>query len=92
MYYAFCGEAMLEKSVLDSDSICATLSRIHHDHEFGQGHRVSAESRALLVAVVTVIVMCLEIGFGLWTGSMALLADGVRMGGHIMALGLVAAD
>lgn len=70
------------------DMVCATLQQVHHDHGFGQGTRTRAEGRTLLVAVVTVAVMVLEIATGLWTGSMALLADGVHMGGHAVALGL----
>jgi cation diffusion facilitator family transporter len=72
------------------DMACATLQHVHHDHGFGQGARMQAEGRTLLVAGVTIIVMVLEIVAGLWTGSMALLADGVHMGGHAVALGLAA--
>lgn len=62
-----------------------------HDHVFGQDEKRPAEVRALAVAVLTTIVMVVEIFAGLWTGSMALLADGVHMGTHAFALGLAAA-
>lgn len=72
------------------DSACVTSQSVQHDHGFGQGNRTRSEDRVLLVAAMTVVVMLLEIGTGVWTGSMALLADGVHMGGHAVALGLAA--
>lgn len=62
-----------------------------HDHTFGQDERRPGEARALAVALLTVVVMGVEIVAGLWTGSMALLADGVHMGTHAFALGLAVA-
>lgn len=61
-----------------------------HDHGFGQGQTNQAESRVRLVAFITLVVMVAEIAAGWWTGSMALLADGLHMGGHAVALGLAA--
>ena len=61
-----------------------------HAHDFGQAGVRPAERRVTTVAMLTVAVMCLEITAGWWTGSMALLADGVHMGGHAVALGLAA--
>lgn len=69
---------------------CATGAGISHDHGFGQGARHSAETRTLVVAAITCVTMAIEVVAGLWTGSMALLADGIHMGGHAVALGLVA--
>ncbi|MDA3901806.1 MAG: CDF family Co(II)/Ni(II) efflux transporter DmeF [Spirochaetes bacterium] len=46
----------------------------------------SAEKRTLIVSVITLITMVVEITFGLITGSMALLADGIHMGTHAFAL------
>ncbi|MEZ5010679.1 MAG: cation diffusion facilitator family transporter [Bacteroidales bacterium] len=40
------------------------------------------------VVVLTAITMVIEITFGLLTGSMALLADGIHMGSHVLAIGL----
>lgn len=48
----------------------------------------AAEGRTLLVAVATLVTMVAEIVFGLITGSMALLADGIHMGTHALALGV----
>jgi len=61
-----------------------------HDHHFGQGGIHKAEGRVRLVAFITLVVMVVEVVAGWWTGSMALLADGLHMGGHAVALGLAA--
>lgn len=61
-----------------------------HDHGFGQGQASQTEGRVRLVAIITLVVMAAEIAAGWWTGSMALLADGLHMGGHAVALGLAA--
>ena len=46
------------------------------------------ESRSKLVVLITAVTMVLEILFGYWTNSMALLADGWHMASHVFALGL----
>lgn len=61
-----------------------------HDHVFGQDQRRPGEARTLAVFALTVITMVVEIAAGIWTGSMALLADGLHMGSHALALGIVA--
>lgn len=61
---------------------------IHHDHSFGQQHRKPGERRTLIVIVLTAVTMVAEIAVGMLTGSMALLADGLHMGSHTVALGL----
>lgn len=48
----------------------------------------SHESKTLLVVVITAITMMVEIFFGVITKSMALLADGIHMGSHVLAIGL----
>ncbi len=48
----------------------------------------SHESKTLLVVVITAITMAVEIFYGLITKSMALLADGIHMGSHVLAIGL----
>ncbi|WDU53022.1 CDF family Co(II)/Ni(II) efflux transporter DmeF [Taylorella equigenitalis] len=58
------------------------------EHEFGQGNKSKAEVRTFWVMVITFVTMFGEIIAGVWTGSMALLADGIHMGGHALALGL----
>ena len=59
-----------------------------HDHDFGQGHKRPGEMRTIIVAIVTAGAMCVEIIAGLVFGSMALLADGLHMGSHAVALGI----
>ncbi len=46
------------------------------------------EKRTLWVVLITAITMVVEIAFGLSTKSMALLADGIHMGSHVLAIGL----
>ena len=52
----------------------------HHKHEH--------ENSTMLVVILTAITMAVEIVFGLTTKSMALLADGIHMGSHVLAIGL----
>lgn len=51
-------------------------------------HSHSHEQKALWVAIITSLIMVIEILFGLTTRSMALLADGIHMGSHVLAIGL----
>ena len=46
------------------------------------------ESRSKLVVLITAVTMVLEIIFGYWTNSMALIADGWHMATHVFALAL----
>jgi len=46
------------------------------------------ESRTMWVVVLTAVTMVIEIIFGITTRSMALLADGIHMGSHVLAIGL----
>lgn len=48
----------------------------------------SNENRTGGVVLLTAATMVVEIIFGLITGSMALLADGIHMGSHVLAIGL----
>ncbi len=48
----------------------------------------SNERRTKWVVILTTITMIIEITFGYWTNSMALLADGWHMATHVFALGL----
>jgi len=59
-----------------------------HGHTFGQDQKQPAEARTLLVIAITAATMALEIAGGLGFGSMALLADGLHMGSHAVALGV----
>lgn len=67
-----------------------SLDRWRHDHAFGQGDASAAERRTLIVVALTAVTMVVEVAAGLWTGSMALLADGVHMASHVLALGIAA--
>ena len=46
------------------------------------------EQKTLLVVIITAVTMVVEILFGLATNSMALLADGIHMASHVLAIGL----
>jgi len=46
------------------------------------------ENKTMWVVMLTAITMVVEIIFGLTTKSMALLADGIHMGSHVLAIGL----
>ncbi len=48
----------------------------------------SHEKKTLWVVLLTAITMIVEITFGVITNSMALLADGIHMGSHVLAIGL----
>lgn len=57
----------------------------HHHHQ----HCIDLEknaSKTLIVIIITLLTMFLEIGFGYFTRSMALLSDGWHMGTHAFAL------
>jgi cation diffusion facilitator family transporter len=61
-----------------------------HEHVFEQDQRTTGEGRTVLVVVITAVTMVVEIAAGLAYGSMALLADGLHMGSHAVALGIAA--
>ena len=60
------------------------------DHTFGQDRVRPGERRTLIVIGVTATMMVVEIAAGFMFGSMALLADGLHMGSHAVALGIAA--
>ncbi len=62
-----------------------------HDHSFGQDKRAQGERKTLVVALLTLVFMVVEVTAGLAYGSMALLADGLHMGSHAVALGIAVA-
>ncbi len=66
------------------------LAQWQHDHRFGLHRRKSAEGRTKLVVAITLATMVVEIAAGWAFGSMALLADGLHMGSHALALGISA--
>lgn len=71
-----------------------THTHDHHSHEhgidhvFGQDRPRKGESRTAIVVGVTTIMMAAEIAGGILFGSMALLADGLHMASHAVALGV----
>lgn len=66
------------------------LERLRHDHTFEQDRRRPGESRTLVVILLTAVTMIVEVVAGIHYGSMALLADGLHMGSHAVALGITA--
>ena len=63
-------------------------ARWQHDHVFNQDHVRAGEKRTLVIALITALMMVVEIAAGLVYGSMALLADGLHMASHAAALGI----
>jgi len=59
-----------------------------HDHIFDQDQTQAGERRTLWVALLTAVMMVIEISTGIIYGSMALLADGLHMASHATALGI----
>lgn len=57
-------------------------------HGHGHGHMEKHENKTRWVVLLTAITMVVEIFFGITSGSMALLADGIHMGSHVLAIGL----
>jgi len=57
-----------------------------HAHTFGQDRVRPGERRTLLVIALTATMMVVEIAAGILFGSMALLADGLHMASHTVAL------
>ncbi|RIH64622.1 cation transporter [Mariniphaga sediminis] len=51
-------------------------------------HKHEHEKKTFWVVLLTAVTMVVEIIFGLITNSMALLADGIHMGSHVLAIGL----
>ena len=51
-------------------------------------NKFTFERKTRMVVLLTAVTMVVEIFFGLRTNSMALLADGIHMGSHVLAIGL----
>ncbi len=67
-----------------------SIERWIHDHTFGQDNPKMGERRTLIVIAITALAMVGEIVAGYLFGSMALLADGLHMGTHALALSISA--
>jgi cation diffusion facilitator family transporter len=63
------------------------LSGWRHSHAFDPGNP-AGERRTWFVVALTAVTMVAEIVAGLFTGSMALLADGWHMATHVVALSI----
>jgi len=59
-----------------------------HDHVFGQDQPKAGEKRTIIVIAMTGATMVVEIAAGIAFNSMALLADGLHMASHALALAL----
>ncbi len=64
-----------------------TPDSLKHSHRFDEGNPL-AEKSTLRVAILTAVMMVIEIAGGWYYNSMALLADGWHMSSHTVALGL----
>ena len=66
------------------------LERWRHDHVFLGAKHGTYERRTWTVVALTVVMMITEIGGGALFGSMALIADGLHMSTHVLALSIAA--
>ena len=62
------------------------LARCAHSHGFGQEKKRPGELRTFIVIALTIGMMAVEITAGIAYGSIALLAGGLHMGSHAVAL------
>jgi len=65
-----------------------SIAQWQHTHIFGQDKIRSGEQRTLAVIIITSLMMVVEIVTGVAYGSMALFADGIHMGSHMVGLGI----
>ncbi|HSB65122.1 MAG TPA: CDF family Co(II)/Ni(II) efflux transporter DmeF [Anaerolineales bacterium] len=65
-----------------------SIAQWQHTHIFGQDKIRSGEQRTLIVIIITALMMIVEIVTGMVFGSMALFADGIHMGSHMVGLGI----
>src|SRR5277367_4645965 len=72
--------------MMEADS----LERWRHDHVFLGSQHGTHERRTWAVVALTTVMMIAEIGGGAWSGSMALIADGLHMATHVAALSIAA--
>lgn len=61
---------------------------MEYKHENVRSGRSQSEKKTAFVVLFSAATMVLEIIFGLFSKSMALLADGIHMGSHVLAIGL----
>lgn len=68
----------------------SSTGALSHSDNFLSASHDANERRTRYVVALTAAMMVVEIVAGLWTGSMALLADGIHMATHAGALGVAA--
>ena len=61
---------------------------MHQPLQTDHMHENDGEKRTRTVVIITLIMMVIEIGTGIVSNSVALLADGLHMGTHAAALGI----
>ena len=61
---------------------------MEHKHESVKLGKSQGEKKTAFVVLFSAATMVLEIFFGLFSNSMALFADGIHMGSHVLAIGL----
>lgn len=61
---------------------------MEHRNEIEKLEKSQGEKKTAFVVLFSATTMVLEIIFGLYSKSMALLADGIYMGSHVLAIGL----
>lgn len=61
---------------------------MEHSHKPVNSTKSQNEKKTAFVVLFSEATMVLEIIFGLFSKSMALLADGIHMGSHVLAIGL----
>lgn len=66
------------------------MDKWKHNHVFDQNRIREGERKTLLVIGLTITMMLIEVISGMIFGSMALLADGLHMASHSIALGIAA--
>lgn len=67
-----------------------SITKWQHEHIFGQDKIRPGERNTLFVIVISATMMIVEIVAGIIFGSMSLLADGIHMGSHTVALSISA--
>lgn len=55
-----------------------------NNHPHTKNHTHTNEQKTKWVVLLTAATMVVEISFGYWTNSMALLADGWHMASHVL--------
>jgi cation diffusion facilitator family transporter len=84
----FCGKMSYLYNPLEQPMQTDSISQWQHTHVFGQDQIRSGERRTLFVIILTGIMMVGEIITGIIFRSMALTADGIHMGSHVVGLGI----